>query len=65
MEIIIVIVVLIFIIFIFIGGGVSGWILDGIMRVLGLLTDGWGKMGGCLLYLFIFLFFLFIVFSLL
>ncbi len=64
MEILVVIGILILIIIIFIGGGVSGWFLDGFSRVLGLLMDGWGKLGGCVIYVLIFLFFLFIVFSL-
>ena len=49
--------VLIVIALLFTGGGLLGWVLEGIAQVLGLLIEGWGKlfsnMLGCLFWIFI------------
>lgn len=42
---------------IFTGGGLLGWVLEGIAKALGLLLEGWGKLFsnaiGCLVWIFL------------
>lgn len=43
MEILAIIGILVLILIVFIGGGILGWIFNGIGSIFGLLLEGWGS----------------------
>lgn len=53
MEILVLIGIVIVIIAVFTGGGIFGWILNGIEWIFELLLSGWTSIFGCLWRLFV------------
>lgn len=53
MEVLAIIGVIVIILAIFTGGGILGWILQGIQGIFNLLAEGWSNIFGCQFWMFI------------